>query len=148
MLVESRSPSGLLVMQEGADYRSVLSALRAHDPDLRLVPQPCEGGTRWMVLRYQGSDRPADPVCSWVDDDLEPLPLSHGLVEKVKQLDRNTRGRIEDPDVANKRRLERLQADEDDMIDTAAREFHRRARTAPCFHRGVHLRRGDRLGRL
>lgn len=148
MLLEEPTPSGLIAVREGSDHASVQRALRDHDPDLRLVPQATDGRVAWVVYRYRGGDRPAEIVCSWRDANLDPLPLSHGLVDMVQRLDRNTVGRDRDPDDVNRELLERRDATDDDELDEMARDFAKRAKRHPAFHRGLHLRRGDRLGRL
>lgn len=147
MYVDTRTPSGLIVRQESSDYRSVLEALQQHDPALRLVPQHTEHGVMWQVLRYAGGDRPAEIVTGWYDENHDPLPLSHGLVEKVKLLDRNTRGRQEDPDVVNRRRSERQAEREREESEDMARDFVKRTKRHPAFHRGIHLRKHGRLDR-
>ena len=139
----TQTRNGLYVAERSADYLSVQTALRQHDPDLRLVPQPDDdhGCLVWKVYRYAGGDRPAEFVCGWWDEHLTPLPLSHRLVDKVKQLDRNTPGRRPDPDEHNERLKAANNARMDEAVDTALEEARQRHGRLPCFHRGVHLRR-------
>lgn len=134
--------SGLYVAEQAADYQSVSRALREHDPELRLVPHEVEetGVVLWKVFRYAGPNHPAHFVCAWTDRKLRPLPLSHSLVERVKQLDRNTRGSEMDADVENARVSAEQEKRMDDAIDEVAREAARRHGRLPVFHRGAHLR--------
>lgn len=146
MLLESRTDSGLIVREEGADHASVARALREHDDLLRLAPMPSDDGIVWTVMRYQGGDRPASIVCKWFDHARrEPLPLSHRLVDHVKMLDRNTRGRVEDVDAANERLRETVARDFDADVDEIARDGLKGMKRSPVFHRGIHLRRQGRL---
>lgn len=140
-LVETRTPSGLYVAENAADYQSVSRALRDYDRDLRLVPQPDdEGRVAYKVFRYQGGDRPAEFVCGWWSEQLQPLPLSHRLVDLVKQLDRNTGGR-EDVDTENERLREERLRDAAEAISDVGRETSKRVKRSPALHRGQHLRR-------
>lgn len=136
---------GLTVAEYGADHASVQKALREHDDDLRLLPQPDDvhAGIAWTVLKYMGPDRPAVVVCSWRNERMEPLPLSHALVDHVKTLDPRVRGHAfyEDPDVANAKLLDRRRRDLDADMDEFVSETARRAGRHPVLHRGVHLRR-------
>jgi hypothetical protein len=85
------SASGLLVPQ-GSLEAAVQSALKQHDPDLRLVPQDSDvyGQRVYKVFKWNGPDRPATFLMTWADEHLRPLPLSMNLVEMVKYHDRNT----------------------------------------------------------
>lgn len=142
-VVYDRTDSGLLVARESAEGSAVARALRDHDADLRLVPQFSEsyGGVYWAVYRYAGSERPADLVCAWVDHERgEPKPLSFGLVERVKELDRAGRGQAVESDEGNAalrernaRERERLQ---EDLID----DWKRREGRSAVLPRGQHLR--------
>jgi len=93
----SRSGSGLYVPSQGSDETAVRRMLKEYDPDLRLVPR----GQHYSVYRYAGSERPAELVCTWADDQGRGLPLSSGVLEKVKMLDRNTRFKAPDADEQN-----------------------------------------------
>lgn len=146
MLVESRTSSGLIVREEAADHASVARALREHDDQLRLVPQAVGDELVWTVLRFEGGDRPATIVCKWFDYERgEALPLSHRLVERVKMLDRNTRGRVADEDAANRRLIEKRTAEFEEHVDDIARDGLKGMKRHPAFHRGIHLRKSGRL---
>src|SRR4051795_9638587 len=91
-LVERVTDSGL-ILRESGDGSAVARALREHDPELSL--QVDQFGL-WRVYARDTF------VCAWEDAD-GPLPLSMGLVEKVKQLDRNTASKAPDADELNAR---------------------------------------------
>jgi hypothetical protein len=142
-LVYIRTDSGLVLAEHAQDEAAVARALREHDDELRLVRQ-YDLDLRvpvWKVYRYAGSDRPAQFLCAWISEDGIPLPLSHQLVEKVKQMDRNTRSAYLDEEARNAAKRERdakqAQRDAEDLAD----EYRRRAGRSPAFHRGPHLRR-------
>lgn len=128
-LVHSRTDSGLLVAEHRVEGAAVARALREHDPDLRLVPQfsASMGGQYWAVYLYAGSERPAEFVTAWVNEQGEPLPLSMRLVDRVQELDRNGRGETPSADELNaleeeRRRLDAEQAAEDLYDDWRKRE--------------------------
>jgi hypothetical protein len=102
-LVYSRSDSGLVVAEHGADESAVARALKDHDRELRLVRQLSEslGVLVWKVYRYAGSEQPAQFLCAWTDRSGTPLPLSHRLVDMVKDLDRNSRAPRMDAETLN-----------------------------------------------
>jgi len=142
----TQTHSGLYVAEQSADYKAVQAALRQHDPTLRLVPQHSDEYDTivWKVYADMGGDRPAVFVCGWWDRQLRPLPLSHALVDRVKQLDRNTVGRELDPDEHNTKLSAEQQARMDAAVDEAAAENERRRGRLPVLHRGAHLRRSSR----
>jgi hypothetical protein len=109
--VHWQSDSGLVIATEGADETAARHALMEHDRDLRLVPQNSDAYGRriYKVYRYRGPDRPAEFVLFWGDPSTgEPYPLSvTGLLEKVKQQDRNLRGdRVTLEQLEQRRRVE------------------------------------------
>jgi hypothetical protein len=140
--IYEKSDSGLLVPHLAGGEADISRALREHDPDLRLVPQASASlGVYWSVYRYAGSDRPAEHVCSWVDYQRDtPKPLSHGLVEHVRSLDRNLRGPVVDHDAANARvrreATERAERQAQDMAEDWASLEGRSA----CLPRSASLR--------
>lgn len=150
-LVYSRSDSGLVVAEHGADEAAVALALKDHDPDLRLVAQGSDlYGTRiYKVFLYRGSDRPAEFVCGWWDELGNPYPLSARLVEKVKQLDRNMRGHqtYVDPDQANATLKAQLQADAAQQEQDLADDYKNREGRVYAFPRSPALAAARRRGR-
>lgn len=83
------------------DEAQISRMLRDYDDELRLVPQPGEQGLVWQVRRYQGNDRPSELVCVWQSEHGDPYPLSSGILDLVKQLDKNTRSARLDADARN-----------------------------------------------
>jgi hypothetical protein len=78
-LVERVTDSGLILREEGG--AAVARALSEYDRDLSLV---VDTQGLWRVYARDAL------VCAWADRDGNPLPLSMGLLDKIKQLDRNT----------------------------------------------------------
>lgn len=90
----TRTDGGLIVPQDSFES-AVATALREHDPDLRLVPQgrDREGRTFYKVARYIGSERPVEFILTWGDiTNGIAYPLSWGIVDEVKRHDRGSRG--------------------------------------------------------
>lgn len=92
---------GLVLPSFGMDEAAIWSALKEIDPDLILVKPGAVFASRpgreqfgYRVYRKAGSDREPEFVCFWGDDYGNPYPdLSSGLIDRVKMLDKNTRGR-------------------------------------------------------
>lgn len=127
-----RNDYGLLVPASSGDggplVVQIARALREHDDALRLVPQSSPIlGTYWAVYRYAGENNPAEKVCTWVDfATQEALPLSFGLVERVKQLDRGGRGAdVYEADELEERRKARREKEQADAIDALVQDHHR-----------------------
>lgn len=139
---------GLLVVENAADYQSVRAALRDHDRHLRLIPpgvmfdgRPAPERFGYRVYRWAGGDVPPEFICFWGNDRGDPYPLSHGLVEMVKMLDRNTRAAYVSDAVHNEQlRQERLrQVDRDN--EALQSEYVAMEGRSPVLHRGQSLRR-------
>lgn len=140
---------GIIVAEHGADHASVEAALRDHDRQLSLegLLSPSHGVIAWRVKRAVGGDRPSQVVCTWMNEEGVPLPLSHRLVDLVKTLDPNTRGHNDhyvDPDAANAALLAERARDAEADDEEWARDISRRWGRLPAFHRGIHLRRSSR----
>jgi hypothetical protein len=90
-LVERVTDSGL-ILREREDGLAVARALREYDRDLSLV---VDSHGLWRV--YAGDAF----VCDWSDRDGTPLPLTMGLLDKIKLLDKNTSSKAPDPDELN-----------------------------------------------
>lgn len=137
---------GLLVAEHGADAVSVERALKDHDRDLLLIPpgvqfadMPQRGG--WRVYRKAGGDRPPEFICFWGTDHGDPYPLSHGIVDKVKELDRNSRAKAVDDAVANAMRdaeIAKKVAADNEALNSDYVPLQGRS---PALHRGQDLRR-------
>lgn len=108
----SRSESGLILAREEMGGPALERALKQIDLDLALQawPRP-DGPPLWKVVRYAGPDRPPETIASWVDERGEPLPLTEGLLDVVRRLDRNSRGEYVDPEEKNRRFRELVERD-------------------------------------
>lgn len=137
---------GLLVAEYGADYASVQAALKDHDPALRLIPPGVEVADRpgregWRVYRYAGGDRPIEFLCFWGSEHGDPYPLSHGLVDLMKQMDRNTRSRYLDDVAANAIRKAEIDKQYERDSEALRDDYLPLQGRSPMLHRGQSLRR-------
>ena len=144
-LIHSRSNSGLIVAEYGADGAAVRRALKEYDPNLELLPpgvDTVDGADRrhWRVYARVAFDRPLVFVCAWTDGAGEPLPLSMRLLDKVKEQDRNTRGRYQDADERNQALRDRATRDSRAQDAELVAEHLRAAKSFRPAHRSVGLR--------
>lgn len=105
-LVSRVTDSGVVLYEEGGS--TVARALQDYDDQLHLAR---DGHGLWRVYRTVGSEHRDVFICAWQDAQGKPLPLSMGLLEKVRQLDRNTREPAPDPDALNEAVQAELQRD-------------------------------------
>lgn len=141
-MVYSRHGSGLQVAYQAADERSVAAALREFDPDLRLLWKIRGGGQMWEVVKFMGHDRDAVWICDWDSPDGQPLPLSHGLVQKVKDLHLESRTPHVDVEELNHRMVADSLADWHAEVDHMSAELitRLRGRTSYLLPRGLYRR--------
>lgn len=150
-LVYDHDPgSGLVVAREGAEEASVRAALKQFDSRLMLdyALDTYWERTVWQVLCRTGSDTPPMVVCRWRETDdpaSMPLPLSHGLVEKVKRLHVESRAPKVNADADNDALKASLKADADAEIEEYASELvdRLRGRTLRSLPRGRYRRNTD-----
>lgn len=86
-LAYRHSDSGLVLAEHICrDESQVVSALKEIDPRLALQKEAAnaEGGWKYKVLRVWSEDHPPTPILTWTDDYGNPLPLTFGLIDKVK----------------------------------------------------------------
>lgn len=78
--------TGLVLAEEAGDELRLSRALKQIDDRLVLQRHPGKvaGGFVYKVLRIVSEDHPAEYVTTWADEYGNPLPLSSGLIEKVK----------------------------------------------------------------
>jgi hypothetical protein len=112
-LVERVTDSGL-ILREREDGLAVARALREYDRDLSLV---VDSHGLWRV--YAGDVF----VCDWSDADGSPLPLTMGLLDKIKLLDKNTSSKAPDPDELNARQQAATQAQKARDLEAIEAEF-------------------------
>lgn len=106
--------SGVVVAQEGGDYAAVKAALKRNDQNLEL------GSVKgvWKVYyRYGGEPHQVTFVCDWRDPDGTPRPLTMGLVDKVRSLDRNSRERALTEEELERKRAEQLAKHKADLME-------------------------------
>lgn len=142
--------SGLVVAEESADEAGLQRALEQLDSRLILTREVDRrhGCFVWNVHVNWATDRPATHVLRYEDERGRPLPLSSGLLERVRER------LAADPDshVEADRRNDKLTDEVARLIEEASSEAARLAARfghpihSACFHRGVHLRRGTARG--
>lgn len=134
--------NGLYVSEDAVDFNAVDKALYEVDDHLFLTWEVTDGAKAYRVLYDRGDHEPAE-ICRWVNERGDPLPLSSGLVERVKSL--RPRDGVVDLDASRKanEELERRQvADFEAEVDEIVKDMGPRAegRKRPVLHRGQHLR--------
>lgn len=143
--VYSKGNHGLLVARDTApgDEQAVARQLRDYDPDLRLVPQGVVGRQIvYKVYRYAGSDRPAEFVCFWGDEATgEPWPLSSGLLDRVRELDKNTRANYLSAEAREARRRAELERHREQTAKDVYDDLRRMPGRLAALPRGQSLRR-------
>lgn len=141
--------SGLAVPLTGVDEASVSRALREHDDTLRLVPQDSDtyGRRIYRVARIVGGDRPVEWVVTWRTREGDALPLSHRLVEKVKELDLNSRNRVDDPDELNAALRSEQQRDFDREMENLKEDWLMKSRPILPRSQALRMSRDKRRGR-
>ena len=115
---------GLTVATSSSDYQSVQRAIKEIDDCYML--DDLSGAGDWVVLCRRGSEMPPDVVVTWRDENGNPLPLSSGLVEKVKRLRADSRWTEPDPDVLNEKLRERNRVEFEDHVDEITRKHTNR----------------------
>lgn len=86
-LAYRQEDNGLVVAETiTRDEAAVTRALKEIDPRLALQKEPAnvEGGWKYKVLRVWSEDQPPTPILTWTDQFGNPLPLTFGLIDKVK----------------------------------------------------------------
>jgi len=139
--------AGLYVVEQAADFRAIDAELGRIDSRLFLSWELERGKKLYRVL-YERGDLPPLTLCDWRDERGEPLPLSSGLIERVKS--QRPRGGPEFPDYArlNEERAEKERVELGEAMQDIAADIEPRiaGRRLPLFHRGIHLRRARRGG--
>ena len=116
---------GITVASHAADEQSVRRGLKQIDDRYMLDCVPSSRGMCWVVLCKVGSYTPPVVVCNWLADDGAPLPLSSGLVEKVKRLRVDSRFVQVDVEEENRKLRERTAQQFEDEIDDIVRHQQR-----------------------
>lgn len=118
-LVRRATKSGLIVAEQSADEAALGRALRQIDDRLALQFRP-----PYYVVVCQVNDHHAPVVATWMDIHGKPLPLSSGLVEKVRMWRLDARNKPMGVDEHNERRLAEIEKDRANMYE-ALRDDHR-----------------------
>ena len=138
-----RERGGLQVAEMSQDEKTIAAELKAMDRRLVLNRNPDESGRFcWDVHCIWSSDHPAVLICTWRDDNGNPLPLSSGLVEKVKSL-RSGVDTAAQAELANQRLREANRKDAHNMFQDWGSDVLPSLddKRSVLLHRGQHLRR-------
>lgn len=117
--------SGLVVAEEVIGEPALKRALTSFDQRLSLQFRP-----PYYVVVCRVNDHYAPVIATWMDLNGKPLPLSSGLLEKVKAWHIGGRNRPETVDEFNDRRQAELERDKARALE-AIRDDHR-----PYIERG------------
>jgi hypothetical protein len=137
------SYGGLMLAENAADESAVSRALRQLDPDLRLVWKVDDetGRQVYRVFKYMGDSQPAAFIMDWREHGVgAPLPLTHRLVDEVKNLRIGSRAPQRDPLAENDKLEAAVDREWQEALAEQVRDGERRMRRAPCFKPSVALR--------
>jgi len=132
VLVTHERGSGLLLFEQAASDSEIRRLLKRLDPDLVLgvSVDARHQAYCWKVGLRQG-DRPALWLFDWrtnVEDPLSaPRPLSTSIVDEAASRRIDSRRPVVDPLKANDELIEKLDAEEDEIVRDIARDVRRRA---------------------
>jgi hypothetical protein len=148
--VISRRDSGLFVAERTPDTHDVEAALNRLDHPIAgrlFITREVDRRHGCFVHRVMidnGDQEPAN-LCEWRDGLGRPLPLSHGLVDKVRRQMHARDGErlVAEMAASNHTHQERLRQDMNDALDEIAADVGKRISEtrSPALHRGPHLRR-------
>jgi hypothetical protein len=134
----ARSDSGLVYPVEGMDGAAVRAALKEHDRNLDLIQQLDPQWGRWVFKVTYATGGPSEVLFAWRAPSGEPLPLSSALIDKVKQLDRNTAFAAPDADHLNAQHLDERREDWEEARQDLKDDYLRRAKRQPILPRTTH----------
>ena len=136
-MIYTETDGGLVIAQEGESAAAVARELQRHDSDLQLRLSP---SGYWKVYRQVAGDKPLEFVCAWMDSSGNAYPLTMGLVDLVKMLDRNTRVAAPDVDKMNARHREQFEENQQAMIQDLVDDWRVREGRSAMLPRGQSLR--------
>lgn len=114
--------------------------LRSYDRRLFLELQiDLEQKPVWTVQMHVAGDKPPELVFEWRTDAGEPLPISHGIVERVRYLMHQGGVTVEEIIKRNQRVREQAAAEASEQYREIGREFHRRRNTSFLIPRSHQL---------
>lgn len=114
-LAYRRDESGLVVAERdlSGDEARLSRALKQIDDRLVLQKERHDGppGWKWRVLRVWSDSHPPTPIVTWTDEFGHPLPLTEGLLDKVRvhMLGFAANRYYVDADEHNRRHVERVE---------------------------------------
>lgn len=137
------SHRGLIVCENAADEKAVTAALKQFDPRLRLGCEVDREHKRpvYVVVRVWSDSHDAAFICDWRDDNQVPLPLSHRLVDKVKDLRAGSRAPLPDAVAHNDALTAAARQEFEEATEDMLRDAVDRRGRLPVFHRSPGLAR-------
>lgn len=141
--VYESSHRGLTVCENAVNERDVTKALKEFDDRLILSCEVDRDHQSYVfvVVRRWSNEQDAAFICDWRDDDGKPLPLTHRLVDKVKNL--HVASRAPEPDAVahNDALTERNRREFEDVTEGMLQSAQRRRGRVNAFQRSPVLAR-------
>lgn len=106
-LITRSTAGGLVVAEHAQDEKAVARALRQIDERFTLWP-PDAMSPYYRVYCRVSDWQESVCVCTWMDEQGQPLPLSSGLLNEVDRLRLDARNKEIDADTFNRLRSERI----------------------------------------
>lgn len=106
-VVTRHTGSGLVLAEYASDEAAVMRALKQIDGRFSLWP-PDAVSPYYRVVCHVSDWQDARVICTWMDENGRPLPLSSGILAEVDRLRLDARNKPVDADTANEQRRERL----------------------------------------
>ena len=122
--------------------REIQAELQRLDPELVLDKEWTGSGRLLYSVRRSRGDLPPEPILWWTDELNRPLPLSHGIVERLRSLEGRASA-ARRAQAANERLRERLRSDALREYEEIGRDGDRLTHPmhSALLQRGIHLRR-------
>jgi hypothetical protein len=137
--------SGLYVVEFGQDFAAIDRELRREDDRLFLTWEidPRYNQKVYRVLCEVAGDKPSVCIAEWRDELGRPLPLSSGILERVRS--QRARGGVaaQEAFASNEAMIEAAIRESDEAMDEIAEDVGPRiaGKRSAVLHRGHHLRR-------
>lgn len=132
--------SGIVYPAEGMDGARIRAALKEHDRNLDLTQYADPHWNCWVYkVVYAVSPERQEVLFAWRDPNGRPLPLSSGLIDKVKLLDKNTSVAAPDPDVKNEELKEKREQDWADTREDLTKSYLRESKYTTILPRSRNL---------
>ena len=143
-MYSTRNAGSLAVVENTVDRRRIERELRGLDPQLFLDAEiDLRHRFVWTVKYHVGSEHPPHLVFEWRDQKTnEPLPLTMGIVDRVKRLEGAGHTVFREVSEHNRRLVAEREARSDQAYTDITNDMEPRMRDtrSAVLHRGVGLR--------